>query len=94
MAIVCSCLNLTSLYFINPQLYLIVSHTRTRTVADPAVEWGGGGKKHEIYAAAHQRPSFYDLFLQFGGGGMAPSPLDPLMQDYLLFYQNLQYNMK
>ena len=39
-------------------------------VADPAAGWGvgGGGKKHEIYAAA-----FGDLFLQGpGGGGMAP----------------------
>ena len=38
---------------------------------DPAVG-GEGGKKHEIYVVAFGGHLFYDLFLQAGGGGIAP----------------------
>ena len=34
----------------------------------------GGGRKHEIYAAAFGGHLFYDLFSQGRGRGMAPSP--------------------
>ena len=42
-------------------------------VADPAARSGGGGKNHEIYAAAFSGHPFYDLFLQ-GRGPWPPCP--------------------
>ena len=44
------------------------------TVADPVAGCGGGGEKHEIFAAAFGGHFLYDLFLQ--GWGHAP-PLPP-----------------
>ena len=47
--------------------------TRVVAVADPAVGWGEGEEKHEIYAANFSYHLFYDLLLQgWKGGMMAP----------------------
>ena len=38
-------------------------------VANPAAGLGGGGEKHEIYAATFGGHLFYDIILQGQGGG-------------------------
>ena len=47
---------------------------RKLPVADPAAGYGGGAKKHEIYAATFSGHLFYDLFLQALGPLLDPLP--------------------
>ena len=58
----------------------------TFPVADPAAGWGGGGREAWNLCGRNQQPSFYDLFLQGGGGEPWPPSAVPWQLFWFYFF--------